>query len=660
MQINVDQIQQLLSQGKARDAETQLNQIIQSNSSDEYLLSLLGHSQLLQDKLDQANHTFERLTQLFPDSVNAHMELANVYQAKERWNDAEECYRQVLALDSTAYVAWHFLGNLLMQKGDKKEARESFVNAQRCDPFRKDFERVQQALKHNKPHEAEVICRTVLKQHPNHTQALHTLASLAEQVEAYEEAVNILNKALDYAPYHISIWQALAKNLKVLGHFDEAINAGKKLLEMEPENVSFHTSLADIYVNAGQFDNALAIYERALDLLPKDANLHLLRGHVLKTLGRRKDCVEAYYRSLSLEKVNGTAYWSLADLKSHKFNTEDVEAMDALINDSSIPPAQAAQTGFALAKHYEDSGEFSKAFELYQKANALRPNVHFLADEYEQQCHKIKRGFSHSIAFHQAEIDSSAATPIFVVGLTRSGSTLIEQILASHSQVEGTMELYSLPRVVRRAGLISNKKGKPYPEAMEQFTQQELQALGQSYLEETKAFRSDKKFFIDKMPPNFHNVGLIHMILPNALIIDARRYPLSTGLSNFKQHFAGGYDFSYSLENIGHYYNGYLDLMDHWDNVLPNKVLHVQYENLVNHFETQVKRILTYCRLDFENSCLDFYNNKRAVRTASSEQVRQPIYTNGLSHWRNFEDYLTPLKTALGEETMRRVARWEH
>jgi len=438
----------------------------------------------------------------------------------------------------------------------------------------------------------------------------------------------------------------------------ESIKTARRIVAIEPDQAKYNMLLAEELANTGQNEESLEYYNKAVALSPKVANVYIQRGHLYKTMGKREACETDYRKSLELEKSNGSAFWALADLKSHHFNDDDIKAMTSLVVNSGISKAQASQAAFALAKSFEDEDNVALAFEYYQKANKLKPDIHFLPSEYKIQCETIKKGYSQTLLSVVANTKPNQITPIFIVGLTRSGSTLLEQILASHSEIEGTMELYSLPRVVRRLETLNGTKGKTYPENIDMLSSEELTKVGQSYIDETAIYRTGKPYFIDKMPANFHNVGLIQKILPQAIIIDARRHPLSTGFSNYKQHFARGYDFSYDLNHIGHYYNQYVALMDYWDEVLPDKVLCMQYEEMVQDTENQIKRLLAHCKLPFEEQCLEFYKNKRAVRTASSEQVRQPINTKGMQQWKNFESYLSPLKEALGEQTLKRFEKW--
>jgi len=635
-----------------------LRELLIKQPNNEELLTLLGHSLFRQKKTADAVKVFEEVVSHFPHSVNALLELASVYMSVKSFKNAEHTFKKIIDVEPSCSEAWQYLGNLLMQRGQNKEATHCFIQAERSDPFRQYFIKVESALKESKFREAEAICREVLNQESRHPQALYTLAKLAEQVNAHEESLKILRHGLIYAPYHVNLLTSLVKCCTFLGLLTESIATARRIVAIEPQQAKYCMLLAEELANTGQNEESLKYYDKAVEISPEVANVYIQRGHIHKTMGKREACEADYRKSIELEKNNGTAYWALADLKSHRFSDDDIKAMTALISDKNNNKAQASQAAFALAKSFEDEEQFDFAFDYYQKANQLRPDIHFVPSEYETQCDAIKIGYSTDRLSVVANGQSNQTTPIFIVGLTRSGSTLLEQILASHSAIEGTMELYSLPRVVRRLEVMNGKSDKTYPENLDMLSSDELANVGVSYLKETAIYRTGKPYFVDKMPANFHNVGLIHKILPHAIIIDARRHPLSTGFSNYKQHFARGYDFSYNLNHIGHYYNRYVALMDYWDEVLPNKVLCMQYEEMVQDTENQVKRLLSHCGLPFEKQCLEFYKNKRAVRTASSEQVRQPINTRGMQQWKHFEKHLSPLKEALGEQTLNRFAKW--
>jgi len=647
----------LMSEGKLADAELLLNTLNQASPVDDDILSLLGNCLMKQGKLQDAINVFKELVSHHRTAQNFGL-LASALLSNGHAEEAEHAYREAVSIDSNYSEAWHLLGNLLMQRGEAKESTTCFANAQQTDPFKPYFAEIKQLMDSKRFADAERGCRNVLQRHPNHPQALYYLSVLASQVGAFEDAIDILNFALRYSPYHPSIWDKLASFYSELGHYEQAIEACKRLIKLDDTSAFHWMKLAGNLTHIGQNEQSLKAYEKAQAFAPERANIELQKGHMHKVLGNRDACENAYKQCLAMEKINGAAYWALADLKSYHFSDDEITDMEALVAKKDVPKGQVSQAYFALGKGYEDKKDYEKAFAYYEKANQTRPDVNFTAQEFHEKNAELMQSFSSELLKGHASTEQDEVTPIFIVGLPRSGSTLIEQILSSHSAVEGTGELFNLPRLIRRINIEGGKRQASYPESLAKFSPQELRAFGQTYIEQTKVYRTNKPYFIDKAPPNFLNIGLIHLILPNAIIIDARRHPLSTGFSNFKQHYANGHDFSYSLENIGHYFNGYMSLMAHWNEVLPNKVLTVQYENMVKDTENQVRTLLAHCNLPFEQECLDFYKNKRAVRTSSSEQVRQPINKKGMEQWKHFEPYLSQLKEALGEETLNQFEQW--
>jgi tetratricopeptide (TPR) repeat protein len=384
--------------------------------------------------------------------------------------------------------------------------------------------------------------------------------------------------------------------------------------------------------------------------------LPLSIGHVHKTLGNRRESEQAYKACLLLDPNFGEAYWSLADLKNYLFSDEEIAAMRALVKGDGGDDADQAQVHFALGRALEHRKAYAAAFQHYAAGNARRrKSVPFDIEMFESKTQRVRECFDAAFFAKRAGTGCCDPAPIFVVGLPRSGSTLIEQILASHSNVEGTFELPNVLTIVREFDH-ANPEHDAYPENVLGAPSEHFAVLGRRYIEETAPIRSGRAHFIDKMPNNFSHVGLIHGMLPNAIIVDARRHPMDSCFSTFKQYFAEGQSFSYGLEDLGRYYRCYLSLMDHWDEVLPGKVLHLRYEELVRDPETNIRRLLAHCRLQFEPGCLAFHETKRPVRTASAEQVRQPLYTSGVGYWRNFEPHLEPLRRALGEDCLARFA----
>ncbi|MEI9993803.1 MAG: sulfotransferase [Rhizomicrobium sp.] len=481
--------------------------------------------------------------------------------------------------------------------------------------------------------------------------ALAQLRRVDDTIRAadFATARRLLEACLEHAPGLTAARQRYATLL--LQHFGDPAGAAAqaaKLLAAEPKNAAYRAFRAAALGQLGDYDAAIADYEAALALAPEDARLWLQLGHALKTAGRADGAVAAYRMSLTF-KPGGEAWWSLADLKTVRFSAADVAAMRGLVQ-SALPPAERAALHFALGKALEDDGDAASAFAQYDMGNALkRSTLRYDAGELTAYVARARTLFTPAFFAARAGLGSTAADPIFIVGLPRSGSTLVEQILASHSAIEGTMELADMIAVAREAMGPGPFDFNAYPGALADLDGERLRTLGEAYLARTRVYRrAARPYFIDKMPNNFVHVGLIQLILPNAKIVDVRRHPLACGLSAYKQNFAAGQPFSYGLGDLGRYYADYVRLMAHLDAVLPGRIHRVIYEDLVADPEGEVRRLLAYCGVGFEPGCLRFHENRRAVRTASAEQVRRPISTAGLESWRPFEPWLGPLKSALG------------
>jgi tetratricopeptide (TPR) repeat protein len=439
---------------------------------------------------------------------------------------------------------------------------------------------------------------------------------------------------------------------------EAAIHEADKLLAQEPNNPNFLILKASILVRIGDQSGALEIYEKVLKNYPNQARAQMSYGHALKTVGRLDESIEAYKKCIRLSPEVGEAYWSLANLKTFRFSDKDIENMRRQVTTEGGDADDQSHLAFALGKALEDRGEYDESFKFYRRGNGIRRIEHRHSPKVNvMDSIRQVRALPGALFEQRKGWGCQASDPIFIVGLPRAGSTLLEQILASHSQVEGTSELQDIIAISRKLGNRNRKNpsGK-YPEILAELAQDQFRELGESYVETTRIHRSDTPFFIDKMPNNFRHIGLIHLILPNSKIIDARRHPMGGCFSGFKQLFARGQTFTYGLEDIGKYYRDYVRLMDHWDAVLPGRVHRVQYEEMVGDTESQIRALLDYCELEFEEQCLRFYETDRAVRTPSSEQVRKPIYKEGLEQWRNFEAHLDPLKEALGPEVRQRYS----
>jgi tetratricopeptide (TPR) repeat protein len=410
-----------------------------------------------------------------------------------------------------------------------------------------------------------------------------------------------------------------------------------------------------VYAGLGAHEQAIPLYRELIAAAPEWPHLYVLLAHSLKTIGRQQEAIESYRAAAAVRPGFGDAYWGLANIKTYRFSRDETERMRAEEAAPTTSPIDRYHLCFALGKAFEDLGEFAQSWENYQRGNALKHAESRYRPEFTETNTRKQIEVCTAEFFASRERSGvSDPDPIFIVGLPRSGSTLIEQILASHPQVEGTQELYDIPRLVQELqGRTPDPHNPRYPGMLTELAPEDFQRLGERYMTDTQAFRKGKPFFIDKMPNNFRHIGLIHLMMPNAKIIDVRRSPLPCCVGNLKQLFASGQEFSYSVENIARYYRTYLDLMRHWDRALPGLVLRVSYEDIVENLETNVRRILEFCGLEFDAACVEFYRTERSVSTASSEQVRRPVYREGLHQWRNYEPWLGPLKDALGDALIR-------
>ncbi|HEX8669047.1 MAG TPA: sulfotransferase [Allosphingosinicella sp.] len=546
---------------------------------------------------------------------------------------------------------WRLLGVALRRSGEEHEAEEAELEAIAASVNDPQLLRAGKALVEGELAVAEHILRPHLKEKPTDVAAIRMMAELAGRLGRYKDAENLLRRALELAPAFTAARANLATVLYKQGRSADAVEVLDTLLGDDPENPAHQNLKAAALGRIGGYEEAIGIYEQVLARFPRQPKVWMSYGHVLKTVGRREESIAAYRRAIALAPSLGEAWWSLANLKTVKLGDEDIEAMESALDGEALDADDRLHLHFALGKAHEDAGQAEQAFDHYAEGNRLRREmVDYDGDEVAGQVDRAQALFTRTFFSAREGRGCPAADPIFILGMPRAGSTLIEQILASHSQVEGTMELPDIPAIARRlSGRKLRSEDTRYPEALADLSAEALRGLGEEYLERTRVQRkTDRPFFIDKMPNNWAHVGLIHLILPNAKIVDARRHPLACCFSNFKQHFARGQAFTYSLPEVGRYYRDYVRMMAHFDRVLPGRVHRVIYERMVEEPEAEVARLLEYLGLPFEEACLRFYENERAVRTASSEQVRRPINREGLDQWRAFEPWLEPLKQALG------------
>ncbi len=549
---------------------------------------------------------------------------------------------------------WRALGDRLRLSGDGPRADRAYVRQIRASVSDPDLIAAADELIDGDPATAHRLLSALLTRRPSDTAALRMFADLAARTGRHHDAETLLARCLSFAPDLAAARCAYALALHQQGKAVETIAQTDILLKAEPGHPLYRQLRAAALMRIGEDAAAVDGYAAVLAAAPDQALTWMGYGHALKTVGRQADAVAAYRESLRLRPELGEAWWSLANLKTVPLGPVDVGLMERALTSPALDAEDRFHLLFALGKAYEDAGAYELAFQRYDEANALRrKGLDYEAEETSLHVARCKALFSPSFFASLAGRGSPRPDPIFIVGLPRSGSTLVEQILASHSQVEGTRELPDIEAMsARLGGHAARPSGSAYPDILAALSGAELHALAEEYLQRTRMHRkSAAPLFIDKTPNNFAHIGLIQLILPNAKIIDARRHPMGCCFSAFKQHFAAGQAFSYSLNDLGRYYRDYVELMAHFDAVLPGRVHRVIYEQLVTDPEGEVRRLLDHCGLPFEDSCLRFYENDRAVRTASSEQVRQPIFTDATDHWRHFEPWLAPLASSLGAVT---------
>ena len=631
-------------------AQQQVTQILDVYPDLAAARQILGTSYRLQGDPDKALSVLEPLAGIHPDSPDLLYELGLALGAAGRGTEAIDVLREALRLNPRHSGAWRSLGDQLDVAGDEAGSLEAFEKHLEVSTPHPELVDAADFFRKGNIAKAEGLVREVLKKDPTDVVAIRLLANIGIKLGRNADAKNLLLRCLELAPDFHMARHSYAMALLRSQDLEAARDQLDILLKAEPMNPNFMILKATILVRMGDHREAMELYERLLKDYPNQARPYTNYGHTLKTVGRLDDAVQAYRKSIELSPEIGESYWSLANLKTFRFSDEDIAKMRGQIVEEGGDPEEQAHLAFALGKACEDRGDYDQSFFYYERGNTIRSKHHPYSAKKNvfDTARQIK---TLDKAFFESRKDQGclAPDPIFIVGLPRAGSTLLEQILASHSRVQGTAELPDIIGISRRLAQKSRRSpaGK-YPEVLAEQTAEQLRSLGEGYMESTRVQRNELPFFIDKMPNNFQHIGLIHLILPNAKIIDARRHPMAGCFSGYKQLFAKGQTFTYNLTDIGRYYRDYVTLMDHWDAVLPGRVLQVQYEDMVADTENQIRRMLDYCGLEFEEQCLRFYETKRAIRTPSSEQVRQPVYTEGLDQWRNYEKHLDPLKKALG------------
>ena len=538
------------------------------------------------------------------------------------------------------------LTNLLV-KQDKADEADDVVK--KFFENNEDYGLLYKGVRHlhaSRYRKAEDAFKKVLIEDENNIDALRFMGILAFKSGNHDIAEAMLTKALKLDPTYSLVWANLAQVFSVTGQLDKAKKSFKNILNMEPKNGLIWAEYGTVLTKLANYQEGKDAYLKALEFKPNSPRVHLSLGHVYKTMGEIDNSISSYKNTIFQNNLSGEAYWSLANLKTYSFSDNEIRDMEETLN-GDMTDIERSQMHFALGKAYEVMKDYDKSFKNYFKGNKVKKGlIKYSSDDTTQNTKKILEFFNQENIKNLSKSSTNDQDPIFVLGMPRSGSTLVDQIISSHSKVDGTQEL---PNIIKIAAELNADEQSNYPEVLKELDDMQLSDLGKNYILETAWARDRAPFFIDKMPNNFIHIGLIKTILPNAKIIDTRRDPMDTCFSCFKQFFARGQLFTYSLEDLGNYYSDYIRAMNHWHNIYGKDILTVHYDNVINKTEETIRELIDYCNLPFEQECLEFYKSSRPVKTPSAEQVRQPIYKSGLNYWKNYENHLSPLKKIIDE-----------
>jgi tetratricopeptide (TPR) repeat protein len=649
-------IQQLIQASKFNDAIKQSKQLQKQTPDQQYqveLWYLIAVAQRYAKMFSQALTSINELFKLDEEHSRANQEKGFINLALGEPTLSKLAFENAVKLNPSLIGSWQALIQIYRDTKQQESLKKAANQLEKLKKLPPALLAVTELMHEGKLLKAEQICRHFLQNNKRHVDGMCLLAEIGLELKIYDDAEFLLASALELAPTHIQARSQYLNLLIRLGKFKAADQQVEKLLAIQPNNLSFIIAKASALTGLGKIEQAITLFEQAIEENDQIAGFHLQLGHALKAKGDINKAVAAYQQAYQLQPSYGDAFWSLANTKTYRFSDEEIAQMQGQQDNKDLALTDKIQLHFATGKAFEDRQEYNQAFQAYQQGNELQ-HIHsgFDINKIEQQVAEQIKYCTAELFELRGHLGLNSPDPVFIVGLPRAGSTLLEQILASHSQVDGSMELHNIlglaSRLRGRSKSQNDKnKGVQYPKNLSQINPDFFKRFGQQFIDETRDYREQAPLFIDKMPNNFLHIGLIKLILPNAKIIDARRSPMACCFSGFKQLFAEGQDFSYNLEDIGRYYQAYLKLMAHWDNVLPNFILTVNHEDVVDDLEKQVRRILDFCGLEFEQSCLDFHKTKRTIKTPSSEQVRQPIYKSSIEQWRHFEQHLAPLKKVL-------------
>ena len=661
LEAEVSVLRSLQAEGNHAGAIEGANRLLTAHPANRDVLLIAAHSLRMTQQIDAALATLAQLAEHHPRFSQLFLERGLCHVARRDAANAISDLRLAVLTNPALIMGWRMLDGLFRMAGDTASADLAAKHFTHLSSIPPPIVHAKVLFSDGEVDEAEMQIRRFLLDFGDHPEGMRLLAQIGHMRNVLDDAEALYVGVLAMVPDHHEARHEYVQVLIARHKFPQAREALEPLLQRNPRNHAHRTQAATISVGLGDFASVIPEYRAMLAEIPgksiearvRRADLNLWLGHALKTEGLTAEAIDAYMAATADRPDFGDAWWSLANLKTYRFSAESIAVMQARLDDPATAEVDRIHIAFALGKGLEDAGQYEAAWTAYERGNAMhRASNGYVPTVFETNTREQKRVCTPAFFAAHEGWGLDDPSPIFVLGLPRSGSTLLEQILASHSLVEGTQELPDIQRIVHELqGRELNFDEPLYPGSLAELNADAVRRFGEQYIADTMPNRvMGRPFFIDKMPNNFRHIGLIHLILPNAKIIDARREPMACCFSNLKQLFAQGQEFTYGVEDIARYYRTYIELMDHWDAVLPGRVLHVQHEDVVDDLEGSVRRILDYCGLPFESACVEFHKTKRSVRTPSSEQVRQPIFRDGLEQWKNFEPWLAPLRAALGPD----------
>ena len=647
--VDINEATQAVKENRFQDAIKVLEISLTEHPDHIDSLYLAGVCSRYLKKYDESKKYIESLLSYAPDMGRAYQELAHINRDMGNEEKAISNYRQACELNPALLSSWVSLFEYFQKNNNKPASDHAIEQINKLKSLPNILLYIDQIMNEGRLGVAELKCREFLKKNPTHTYAMSQLSEIANRLGHFDDAEILLEKAVQFKPDDGELRMKYALILRKKQKFAKTMEQVNILCEKYPDNLAYQAQKASEIMQNGDHEDAIGLFDKILEKNPHNFSTYTSKGHAEKTLGRSEDAIKSYQSAYKIRPDHGEAFFSLANLKTYSFSDPELTNMKEQIQRVDLSLRDKAYFHFALAQGYEANKQYDDAFFHLKNGNQIKRDqskysIERMDDELQAQIDICNEEFFNKIG----QGGNTTKDPIFILGLPRAGSTLIEQILASHSMIDGTLELPNILSLAQslRGGDIYGKLGN-YPKSMQNLTLDQRDDMGKKFIEDTQMHRDKAPMFTDKMPNNFRHIGLIHLIMPNAKIIDARRYPLDCCFSMFKQLFAQGQEFTYGLEEAASYYNSYVKLMDHWDQVLPNKVLRVNNEDVINDLEGQVKRILNYIEVPFEEGCISFHETDRSVRTASSEQVRQPINKKGMGRWKPYAKHLKPLVDTL-------------